>query len=214
MSILWKKEQSVINKIKSYFEQIDRCRDCFLTTMSDLIRKGPKVDLGEQVEEVHRMEHASDMIQRAIVLELYQRALIPESRGDVLGLLEATDKVPNTFESVCWQLYLEKIRVPEVFHNRVFELVESNVEAYNLLREAVMGLFLNRDRQDLIQKIYEQESASDRLERCLIKDIFDAELEKAHQILLKEIVVNIGNISDFVQAVNDRLTLAIIKRRI
>jgi uncharacterized protein Yka (UPF0111/DUF47 family) len=52
------------------------------------------------------------------------------------------------------------------------------------------------------------------MERALITGIFDSSMDKADKILLKEIVVNIGDISDQVEVVSDRLTLAIVKRRI
>jgi predicted phosphate transport protein (TIGR00153 family) len=210
----WKKKHSIINKIKTYLEKIDETRDCFLSTMKALIFEGPKARMADWVENVHQCEHRCDEIQRDIVLQLYKKALIPESRGDVLGLLEATDKIPNTFESLCWQLFLQKIVIPPEFRDRFIHLIHANVEAYNLLRDAILGLFFNRDVQENIQLIYETESTSDVLERNLIRDIYDTDLDLAEKNLLKDTVINIGNISDLAEATNDRLILTIIKRRI
>jgi uncharacterized protein Yka (UPF0111/DUF47 family) len=108
----------------------------------------------------------------------------------------------------------QRIEVPEALQNRFFEILEVNVEAYDLLREAIMGFFYKKDVHREIERIDERESASDHIERSLITDIFDSALDKADKILLKEIVVNIGDISDQVQVTSDRLTLAIVKRRI
>jgi len=58
------------------------------------------------------------------------------------------------------------------------------------------------------------ESESDRKERCIILRLFNSNIEKVEKIMLKEIIINIGNISDRVQTVADRLSIAIIKRRI
>lgn len=60
-------------------------------------------------------------------------------------------------------------------------------------------------------EIDKKESESDRIERSLIKDIFNTSLDKAEKILIKNIVVHIGDISDLAVDVKDRLTLAIIK---
>ncbi len=214
MAIFWKKEKLIINKIESYLDQVDTCRDMFRRSMEELIRFGVKKESEGSVDLVHRAEARADDIRREIELDLYQKALIPESRGDVLGILETLDDIPGLFESLCYQMSLQKIEVPEEFKERFLKLIDVNIESYNLLREAILGLFYRRDVQDEIKKMDEKESESDRIERALIRDIFDSSLEKADKILLKEIVVNTGDISDLVEIVSDRLTLAVIKRRI
>ncbi|MEK0368345.1 MAG: DUF47 family protein, partial [Nitrosopumilus sp.] len=45
--------------------------------------------------------------RREIEISLYEKALIPESRGDILGLLEAVDRIPNKAESVAFQMQTE-----------------------------------------------------------------------------------------------------------
>jgi hypothetical protein len=52
-------------------------------------------------------------------------------------------------------------------------------------------LFFNQNVQQNLDLIYEKESASDWMERCLIKDIYDTELELAEKNLLKDTVINI-----------------------
>ena len=64
---------------------------------------------------------------------------------------------------------------------------------------------------DLVDAV---ESDSDHVERGMIRDIFSSKMDKADKILLKEIVIFTGDISDQAETVKDRLTLAIIKRKI
>lgn len=214
MGIFWKKEKLIINKIRSYLDQVDTCRDLFRRSMEALIKSGASSENEKSVEMVHQAESLADDIRREIELDLYQKALIPESRGDVLGLIESIDKIPGMFESLCYQICSQKIEVPIEFRERFLHLIDVNIESYNLLREAVLGLFYRRDVQREIKGIDKKESESDVIERSLIKDIFNTSIDKADKILLKEIVVNTGDISDLVEIANDRLTLAIVKRRI
>ena len=214
MALLWRKEQQIINKVKSYLEEISVCRDKFKICMQQLIQNGVNPQNPDLVEKVHQAESRADDIRREIELDLYQRALIPESRGDVLGLLETLDDIPGIFQSLCYQMSSQKIEVPKEFQNRFFEILEINIEAYDLLGDAIIGFFYKKDVSRNIQRIDERESSSDRMERALITGIFDSSMDKADKILLKEIVVNIGDISDQVEVVSDRLTLAIVKRRI
>jgi predicted phosphate transport protein (TIGR00153 family) len=212
--MLWKKEKSVIDKIELYLDQVDRCRTRFRTCIENLIQDPDNAENQAILEEVHRSESKADDLRRTIELQLYERALIPESRGDVLGLLETLDQIPGMFQSLCYQILLEKIEFPEQFRERYLHLVDVNLRSYDLVREAVLGLFFSKDvkaETDLVDAV---ESDSDRIERDLIRDIFSSKMDKADKILLKEIVINTGDISDQAETVKDRLILAIVKRKI
>ena len=212
--MLWKKEKSIIDKIKTYLDQVDRCRDGFRVCIEKLITEPQSEENAAIVEEVHRSESRADDLRRSIEFQLYERALIPESRGDVLGLIETLDAIPGLFQSLCYQLLLERITFPDQFRERYLHLVDVNIKAYDLVRQAVVGLFYSNDVKEQTDLVDAVESDSDHIERSLIRDIFSSKLDKADKILLKEIVVNTGDISDQAETVKDRLALAIIKRKI
>jgi len=212
--MLWKKEQAIIDKIEEYLDQVDTCRNHFRKCIEKLLLEPDNDENQIIVEEVHRSESKADDLRRDIELQLYQRALIPESRGDVLGLLETMDAIPGMFQSLCYQFLLERIVIPEQFRERYLHLVEVNIKSYDLVRQAVLGLFFKKEVKELTDLVDTVESDSDRIERDLIRDIFSGKLDKADKILLKEIVINTGDISDLAEKVKDRLNLAIVKRRI
>jgi len=212
--MLWKKEKTIIKEIEDYLDQVDVCRSRFRVCIERLLTQPQDVENQAIVEEVHRSESKADDLRRSIELQLYQRALIPESRGDVLGLLETLDVIPGMFQSLCYQFLLEKIVFPELFRERYMHLVEVNIKAYDLARQAVLGLFYNQDVRDLTDLVDAVESDSDHIERDLIRDIFNSKMDKADKVLLKEIVINTGDISDRAETVKDRLILAIVKRKI
>jgi predicted phosphate transport protein (TIGR00153 family) len=212
--MLWKKEQSIIDKIKGYLDQVDSCRNRFRKCIEKLLLEPNDEENQAILEEVHRSESKADDLRRDIELQLYERALIPESRGDVLGLLETMDAIPGMFQSLCYQFLLEKIVVPEQFRERYLHLVDVNLKSYDLVREAMLGLFYKKEVKELTDLVDATESDSDRIERALIRDIFSSKLDKADKILLKEIIINTGDISDRAETVKDRLILAIVKRKI
>ncbi len=210
---LWGKQKAIIHKIEEYFAKVDECSRKFQTCMKTMITEGNPENFRDSVREVSRLESIADDLRREIEHELYERALIPESRGDILGLLESVDKLPNTFESVCYQTLQERIVFPKEFENKFLDLIDKNVEAYDLIKKASLGFFYNKDVKRELEEVDTKESESDTIERDLIESIFTSKLDKADRILLKEIVVNIGNISDLALSSADRLTIAIIKRR-
>jgi len=212
--MLWKKEKSIIDKLKAYLDQVDVCRDRFRVFIERVLHNPDDEENQAILEEVHRSESKADDLRRSIELQLYERALIPESRGDVLGLIETIDVIPGLFQSLCYQFFLEKIVFPERFRERYLHLVDINIKAYNIVREAVLGLFFNKEVKTQTDLVDAVESDSDHIERDLIRDIFNSKLDKADKILLKEIVINTGDISDQAETVKDRLALAIVKRKI
>ena len=214
MKILFKKEKSVIEKITKYFRQVDRCRDEFRKTMQVLITEKRTRHHADLAAKVRGEESLADDIRRDIEHELYRKALIPESRGDVLGLLETIDTIPGLFESVCDEMCLEQIEAPKKIAKDLIALTDTNIEAYDMLSEVCIAFFYKKDIIEDIMRIDKKESESDAMERKLIERIFKLEIEKADKILLKDTVKNIGKISDASLTAADRLTLAVIKRQV
>ncbi|MHC4295281.1 MAG: DUF47 domain-containing protein, partial [Planctomycetota bacterium] len=145
---------------------------------------------------------------------MYDKALIPESRGDVLGMLEAIDLVPNKCESVLHQIYLQSMIVPEQFAERLQQLIRSNIESHSLLTQTVRNLFERVKRVgEGAARVSQQEAYSDIIEQQLIKAIFDSEMDTGEKLLLKELVLEIGSISDRAENAADRLRVIAVKRQ-
>lgn len=210
---LFKREESIIGKIEAYLEQIDKCRDRFIAAFGALIVDPSDVSRGP-VADVHAAEAKADDLRRSIELTLYEKALIPESRGDVLGLIETVDRIPNSFEHIVADMHVQQLAVPKKFRERFLNLVEVNVDAYNAMRDSVRDFFYNRKNTvERLSHIDERESKSDQLQRKLIKNIFAADMDTGEKILLRDLVNQIGEISDGAEQCADRLILAVVKRR-
>ena len=86
--------------------QVDAFLDTVVKTVLEL-KEGVRCYLASQPEEfenriktVGRHEHQADDLRKRIKTALYAHSLIPESRGDVLGLLENLDDVVNDSKHV------------------------------------------------------------------------------------------------------------------
>ena len=210
---LWKREEKIIEKIEAFLDQIDSCRDLFVVTMALLVERPGDVT-EDQIADIHRAEARADDLRRDIELQLYEKALIPESRGDVLGLIESADVIPDAFEDIVSDMHVQHLSVPEEFRQQFLELVRVNVEAYNVMRDAIRAFFYHRrDSLENLGRIDEQESQSDQIQRELIRAIFGTGMDTGDKILLRDLVNGIGAISDGAEKCADRLTLAVIKRR-
>lgn len=211
MAIFFKAEERIREMIGEYLDTVDECIGSFQKAIEAALDADDLPDW----KKTHAMESKADDIRREIALLLFGRALLPESRGDLLNLLESFDKVPNAAEHVLTAIATQRVRIPKEFKDDFRKLVENNVEACRFLRKTADALF-NAPEQTLylLKEVDIRESASDRTERTIIGNIFDSDMEKADKILLRSIVFQIGSIADFAEKAADRLGLVAIKRRI
>lgn len=217
MSIFFRAEKKIQEMITEYFARVEECMKQFEADIKRCVQEGPATAEAEKGRrgETHDLESRADDIRRDIEMKLYGQALLPESRGDLLGLLETMDTVPNAAETVISILETERIEIPGPFRNDFLELVQCNLEAYRLLQKTADAL-LHNPKQTLyvVKEVDIKESESDRMERMLISKIFGAELDTARKILLKDVVVAIGDVSDRAENAGDRMAIIAMKRRI
>ena len=209
------KKHPLRSMLERYLKKSEECIVNFKEALENYFEKGLGREFDELIEKTHIAESLADDIRREVELTLYEKALIPESRGDILGLLESTDKVLNKAQSVLYQIQSELLQLPEFLKEDFRKLVDINIGAFKDVTRAIRALFRDlREVRDITNEIDKRESASDHLERELIKKIFISELSVGEKILLKELVLETGNISDLSQAVGDRLNIITAKRMI
>lgn len=213
--ILWKKQKEIAEAVEAYLAETENCLAAFDKAMAIYFAEGLSASFKQQIEKTHGHESKADDRRREIELAMYGRALIPESRGDILGMLEALDLAPNKCESVLYQIWLQNMSVPQEYSEKLRTLVQVNRESYELLCQAVRHLFSDIEQVlPIVDLVGEKESESDRIERGLIKSVFDDPGEKAEKILLKELILEIGAISDKAENAADRLRIIAVKQQI
>jgi len=210
----WKKERKVQQNIQDYLHQAELCLSGLVEAMDIYFAEGVCERFETSIEHVHALERSADDRRRQIESDMYGKALIPESRGDILGMLEAMDLIPNQCESVLYQIWTQNLSVPGGYTEQFRQLLKANVESCSPLCNAMRDLFGKVERirpgADLVT---EKEAASDSIERELIKTIFNSDMDKADKILLKELVLEIGAISDRAENAADRLRNIAVKRQ-
>ena len=215
MDIFSGRKHKIAEMVERYLVKIEECMENFKESLSKYLEKGLSTEFDELIEKTHIAESLADDIRRDIERNLYEKSMIPESRGDILGLLESTDKVLSKAQSVLYQIQTEFIQIPEFLKEDLRKLMSVNIEAFRKVVEGIRKLFENlKEVRDITNEIDKCESSSDRLEREIIKKIFQSDINLGEKILLKEVIIETGSISDLSQAVGDRLNIIAAKRLI
>ena len=172
----------------------------------------------DPVENTHKEESRADDLRREIEQEMYSKALIPESRGDILGILESVDRVLSLAEQVLFDVQYQMVEVPSDIKDGLSKLADlvgaatTSVDA--AVRLLLAGIGRAQDVSGPAEQIDRVESESDHLERALIRTIFESSMETGKKILLRDIVRQLGAMCDACEAVADRLTIVSVKRRV
>lgn len=215
MSLFFKREREVRTLIQQYFETVDTALIEFENAMRCYLTQGDCDSLKLSDQRIHAAESKADDLRHEIEKQLYSRALLPESRGDILGLLENFDKMPNLAETISWMCEIQRIQVPDLYKSEFLKLVEINMEAYYLVRKAVDKLFTDpKAVEAAVEPVDLKESESDKLERSLIRDIFSSDLDKSDMILLRELIRSTSDLSDSAEDVARRMEIIALKKRI
>lgn len=216
MENLFKNARALESKIEIFFQNITEAALYFKAGITDYLND--ELDGFEnRLHTIYESESKADDLRRDIRYNLYTRMLIPESRGDVLGLLETSDSVVDDLKVVSARIDIERPDFRDYLRPGVQKLVEACVEAISSLSTASMAYFKNNSLiQDYIHKVHFYEHEADSIEEDLKRQIFRGEdiPRLSEKMQLRDIVSAVAGISDKAQDVAERLSVNAIKRSI
>ncbi len=203
---------------------IQKQLDDFLDQVSEaslLFRQGVDMFIGdrteafdEKIEQVTAIEHRGDQMRRDIEKQLYIKTLIPESRGDVLQLLERMDTLLDSCKAMLWQFKIEQPDLPEEIHDDLNELASYSVESIEAIVRSARAFFrTSPEFADHIHKVSYWETESDKVSTRMMMAIYRRDdLSLCHKAQLKDFIRRISQIADRAEDVADRLSIYAIKR--
>ena len=169
------------------------------------------IETGNIASALERLHVLTDSAEN---MRLYRESLIPDHRGDVLGLLENIDNVIDEAKKTLAQFAVERPEIPSDLAPDYLELARAGTQAAQHLVSAVRAFF--RDLTvvpDHIHKVYFYEKEADRLADRLKRKIFTRDdLDLAHKIHLRYFCLHVETLSDRAEEVADRLAIYTIKR--
>ena len=212
---LFKKEQQLESLIAQYLENLSRTQEHFVKAMDTCLDEGLCGEFAFLIEQTHKFESKADEIRDEINYLMYSRALIPESREDIMSLIEQVEVIPRIFELILHLIRAQKIKLPAFIKLDVKDLIRISVESCELMIKQIDLMMKNRQGiRALMATIDRNESHCDHIERSLMIKVFDSDLDKVDQLQLKELIIALGEISDQADRVSKRVNIITLKRRV
>ena len=208
-----RKKLTIGKQIDDFLDKVSESGLMFKQGM-DAYLKANKDSFTRKIDEISDTEHQGDALRRSVEEQLYVKTLIPESRGDVLELLESMDALLDRFKGVMWQFEIEQPEISSEFTEEFRELVLCVVETVEAIVRSSRAFFVNVfSVSDHIHKVSYWETQSDKISTRLQKNIFSCQdLQLSQKMQLRDLVRHVDKIADRAEDVADKLSIYIIKR--
>lgn len=211
---VFRRTHALIGEIDEFMDNLSQSAMAFRRAVDIFLDEGRSPEFEDKRSQVNELESRSDDLRRGIERKLYTQTLIPDSRGDVLGLLENLDSVLNNFEGALWGFSIENPQIAEEYHNDYKVLAEQVTSAVESLVLASRAFFRDAEMVgDHMHKVMFYEKEADKVSTKLKRRIFDSDIDLAHKLHMRHFVELIDNIADKAEDVADRLAIYAIKRR-
>lgn len=215
LNFFFKKELQLEKLIYNYLENLGMIQKHFAKAMNICLKEGASDDFCFLVDQTHKFESRADDLRDEINELMYSRALIPESREDIMALLERVDEIPRSFEQILNMIRTQQIFFPEFLVLDIQELIRVSMESCDLMAKQIDVMIKKKEGiRTLMSTIDQNESHCDHIERRIIVKLFESDLEPFLKLQLKELVIVLGEISDQVDRVSKRVNIMTMKRRV
>ena len=114
MPTLFKQTKELTVQIDAFLDAVSEGALVFRKGVADYL-SGDQERFQQRYDTIDALERRADDLRRAVESHLYRHSLIPESRGDVLRLLETMDDVIDTAKNTLSLFLVERPEmIPEL----------------------------------------------------------------------------------------------------
>jgi predicted phosphate transport protein (TIGR00153 family) len=212
MPVLFEGTRELTTKIDSFLDAISQGAIVFQEGIANYM-SGDMERFEQSYSAIEALENRADELRRSVESQLYRYSLIPESRGDVLDLLETMDDVINTAKNTMSLFMVECPQMVPKLEKDWVNLSQAASRTAEAVVLAARAFFRDpRSVNDHLHKVYFYEKEGDTLAMDLKRKVFETDLELARKIHLRYFALNIDRVSDAAEDVADRLSIYAIKR--
>jgi len=214
MTLLFKQSRELEAQIDEYLDH--------LVQGGLLFRQGVKCYLDHRLEEfeerlaeLRATEQRADELRRNIERTLYLHTLIPDARGDVLGLLEHADDVLNIITSTLLRFSVEMPDLQDDLNTLFQDIADNSISTVESMVSGTRAYFRDLAAvRDHISRAQGFRVETNRIAERYTRTVFRRDLRLSHKNQLRYFVSHTEKIAEDAEDVCDRLAIATIKRYI
>lgn len=216
MKMAFNRSKEIEHEIEKYLHLVQKTAMIFNEGIKEYCNK--EFELFEKrYEEITVAERQADELRRHIKYSLYRFMLIPEARGDVLGLLETLDNVLDYAKRIMQSFSIEKPQIYDFLVEDLKKMGHFSRKAIEQMVKASNAFFTDMSHaQEYINKVYFYEHEVDKVEERMKRELFESNhvTKFSEKVYLRDFIEKIAALSDGAEDVCERLSISVIKRSI
>ncbi len=206
-------------------KKVERAIDEFLDAVSEtgilfgkavkgyVAAGGVDEDCARHQQRVTEIEKRCDNLRRSIEAVLLTQMLIPETRGDVLSLIDLLDGLVDRVKRELLSMTIETPQLPEILHQDLGRLIEAICSAVDEMVRGSRAFFTDQHAvRDHVHKIGIHESEADAVAIRMKQRIFDSSAELAEKMMLRDFIDSLDRIADQAEDIGDQLSIYTMRR--
>lgn len=214
--IFGKKDNRVQHCFEDHHHSVAECLEDLQDFFNELFSENcDKHKLESIYVSIDSSESAADKELRHIV-DLMSGAFLPMTRSNLIAIVQNTDDIANACQSIARRVLLEKIQLPKELHHDILEIINITRGQLDILYKAVDKLLNNfgglLKNKKILDDIRREESRVDNIEEMLHERIFDMDITLTEKIYYRDLVSRIGQISDIIEDLSDRMQIMLVER--
>lgn len=196
-------------------DEVERCLHVSFEALTLYIEQGETPEVREKSETASRLESSADEIRRRIIADLFQGALLPNTRSDLMEFLEDVDNVADEAEKFSKYLIWPGIYLGNVDRGAVSRIMKHIKEQYVVLKSAVSALFYDVDKlYDYTKEVEDMEEQVDVMQEEAIRALGKTEgLHMSERLVLRDFIAHLAKMADYVENAGDELEMIAATRR-
>ena len=211
---LFRETKKLEDRVDRFFLLLSEASVIYRLAVRTYLRERVSEEFKARLKQVHEIETEADVLRRAIEKDIYSEMLIPDARGDVLGLIETSDEIFSLFASSLWAFSNEKPQITDELKAEYRRLTNMVIKAVEELASGCQVFFRSPHLVPThTAKVVLFEREADTLSKSLKIQIFSNGLDLQEKLHLREFVDCIKVIADRSEDVSDRLTIYALKRQ-
>lgn len=207
------KTRAVEAAIDEFLDAVSEAGILFGKTVEEYVSHGINEDCMRHQQRVTEIERHCDDLRRAIETTLLTQMLIPESRGDVLSLIDLLDGLLDRIKRELLSMTIEAPHLPRSLHEDLKRLVSAIVSAIDATVLASRAFFTNQLAvRNHVHKISIYESEADAFAIRLKQNIFSSNRDLAEKMMLRDFINSLDRLADQAEDLGDQLSIFSLRR--
>jgi len=209
----FRRTRELKSQIDEMLDVVSQAALAYKHGMSQYIRRGWDESVEEKCEQVNSFESRGDKLRNTIGQSMYTEMLLPDTSGDVLGLLRSLDRLLDDLERNLLMVRIERPEIPAEYQEDWIECVGSAADAIEAVVLAARNYFRDpRAAGDHIHKVHYYEKSTETIALRLIERVFKSDLPLDRKMLLRGHVWLVDRLADMADNTGDALAIYAVKR--